>query len=295
MNDIVHRYRTLNIKFNPGLSHYESESLGLDLNCSLPDNLLLLYQDHNGTNKESSTILPFRLMSVDEVREFYSVTESFGWSDLGVRAFWSDDNSNYAGLYISGPLSGCICFIDHGEPDLSPIYRSLETFLINLLDAVDNAPAWYDMPRQYPELISNEDEDVTANDWARAQALRPLFEEEQDETKRLNYAFSIINITPFEYTESLFTFMRDEDMYIQEKVCDVIGLRKYEAAVPALAEVILHGAPNGKSAAIRALGNIRTNFSREQLQRLSQLVTPNYKREIEEALKGKREKNVRKI
>src|SRR5205085_1865357 len=71
---------------------------------------------------------------------------------------WSDDNSNFAGLYTDGPLAGWLVKLDHDEPMLAPAWRSVGSFLERLLDsapgtAVANAavdlPA---LPRDVPAL-----------------------------------------------------------------------------------------------------------------------------------------------
>lgn len=285
MENILKRYRSFEIEFNPGTTTEECKNLEVALNCSLPKELTLLYQNHNGTSEKSTSILPFRLMSIAEVTEFNSAVEEFGWAKLGLRVFWCDDNSNYAGLYVKGPLSGCICFIDHSETDLSPVYRSLYSFLVNLIDAAEKGFGWYDMPTEYPQYTPSENAIRTAEDWARAQALKHFFEVAEDEEEKLQLAYCIMQITPFEETDSLLDFLQDQDMYIQEKAAEIIGRRKYEAAVPQLAQLVLEGGPNGRIAAIRTLKNIGTKSSREKLQELVKLVSPSYKKNIEDALK----------
>ncbi len=47
---------------------------------------------------------------------------------------WTDDNSNYAGIYVDGPLEAWICVFDREEPMLAPAFRSTESFLSRLLD-----------------------------------------------------------------------------------------------------------------------------------------------------------------
>src|SRR5690349_5121296 len=97
--------------------------------------LSALYRDHNGMGTSAKSAA-MRLMSLDEALDFYRAVRSFGWNGLGLRAFWTDDNSNYAGLYVAGPLLDKVCFVDHEDYDISPVYRSLTSFLATLLAAI---------------------------------------------------------------------------------------------------------------------------------------------------------------
>ncbi len=98
------------------------KSLEADLNVRLPSELWDLYQTIQDPLRSESS--PFRLMSAEEVKDtreatnhFYSDFSGFNWWNSC--AFWSDDNSNYAGIYLDGPLLGRIYFLDHDQPDLS--------------------------------------------------------------------------------------------------------------------------------------------------------------------------------
>ena len=116
----------------------------------LPAEILALDRDHDGTDDARGDI-PLRLMSIDEAIEFHG--NSGYLAERGgreMRTFWTDDNSNYAGLYVEGPLPGRVFVIDHDEVDLSPVYRSAHSFHEVMLDAAAGGLDWYEMPTDYP-------------------------------------------------------------------------------------------------------------------------------------------------
>ncbi len=231
-------------------------------------------------------MLPFRLMPIAEAIDFHRIAQCEGWTESGVRVFWSDDNSNYAGFYVTGPLRGRLCYIDHEETDLSPVYRSLRSFLEAMLAAMDEGCDWPDLPTDYPAYRPTAKPEEAQHDWAAAQALRPLLEGAEDDRERQYAAFCIMALAPFEQTEALLGFLWDDDMWVQERCCAILGRRKYDPAVPQLAEVAIRGGHNGRGAAIKALGAIASEASLAQLLQLIGKLPPGYAGYLGRALQG---------
>ncbi len=90
--------------------------------------------------------------SVPEAIETHGFTKQFGWAQKGLCLFWTDDNSNYAGAYVKGPLAPRVCLVDHEEPDIPPAFRSPESFVRALHVGADEDLDWYELPRDYPVL-----------------------------------------------------------------------------------------------------------------------------------------------
>ncbi len=105
MDDMVSRFRARPLPFNAAVSAREIARLQASLGAALPAELLALYRDHDGLPEHAPDDLPFRLMPIDEVIDIHHIARREGWADVGVRVFWTDDNSNYAGLYLTGPLA----------------------------------------------------------------------------------------------------------------------------------------------------------------------------------------------
>lgn len=287
MKDIIRRFRTHNLAFNKGATPQELHSLQATLGYPLPAELLLLYQDHNGVTEESPDF-PFRLMPINEVIQLHdpirSAAQEWGWLEYGNRVFWTDDSGNGAGLYLGGLLVDHVCFTNHEVTDLSPVYRSLRSFLETMLDNSSPGIDWSEMPTDYPGCAPFKDSDASKADWDVAQSLQTEFQSAEDEGDRGYYAFCIMALTPFEHTESLLSFIWDEDQWVQERCCEILGCRKYKPAIPQLAEVATQGSHNGRLAAIKALGRIGTGPCLEHLLRLVKLLPEGWGPELAGAL-----------
>lgn len=74
----------------------------------------------------------------------------------------------------------------------------------------------------------------------------------KDDT-RCQYMVSIMALTPKGYLDSLFNYLDDEDMFVQERACEIFGFHGYMPAREKLIEVSKNGMHNGKLAVKRAL------------------------------------------
>lgn len=286
MDELLRHYQELNLGLNDGATGEEVRALEASIGVALPSDLVMLYQHHNGETRP--TRLPLRFMSVAEVREWLVMmriydleTDDFGWIDHGVIAFWSDDNSNYAGVYVRGPLNGRVCFLNHEDStDIAPSYRSVSSFLAANLSGIrqgSNELDWREMGTDYPVCRPAESakaKNAIEQDAIVARSIQRLLEDtpkstDHEQWERTHYAFCIMALLPFEDTATLFGFARDEDMFIQGRACEILGCRRVKEAVPLLADIASHGSQNGQISAIKALGEIGTE---ECLKHLIHLV-----------------------
>lgn len=202
------------------------------------------------------------------------------------------DNANYAGVYVSGPLTGRLCVLDHEEStDIAPAYRSVRSFLAANIAAGEADRGWSEMDADYPEVVPSPHADLAADDWAAVQALHPLFEAADDRDdrgrwEREHYAFSIMALTPFAHTSTLYRFVNDGDMHIQAYACRILGQRRLEEAVPLLADVAERGTHNGRIAALDALGEIGTSACLTRVLHLIAVLPPGWEMHLADALKG---------
>ncbi len=204
-----------------------------------------------GLYTEGSRLRP---LSTEEITEMISVLQGMtGFEEL--LPLWTNDHSDYIGVYASRILRGKVCHISHEETDLSPGFRSVETFLT----AVQQYPEqdWEELTKDYPtgqELSQQEEvEDIQCLSGLLLQIER----EETDEEERCMLLHSVMALTPISRLDSLLPYLDDEDMYVQERACDVLGHHRYEPAKEKLEVVAKQGTHNGKSAAARALSRIR--------------------------------------
>lgn len=288
MDERIQQLRSYPLRFNRGATLAECKALEGNLACRLPSDLLALYLDHNGADlndedDEESKDLPFRLMPINEVRDLNTLMQEREVAKLGIRLFWTDGNSDYAGLYVEPPLTGYICILNHEEADLSPVYRSVRTFLDYQFQADDEEPGPYGILTEYPRLTPAPVAEIDAQDWEIVQILQPRYES-ADEPVRTQYAFTMMALTPVDHTAELLAFLQDDDMWIVERACEIIGARRYAPAIPQLGQVVEQGQHNGRMAALWALGYIANDASREQLEHLAATLPSGYQNYVEAAL-----------
>ncbi|MFD0715002.1 hypothetical protein [Paenibacillus sp. GCM10027626] len=85
-------------------------------------------------------------------------------------------------------------------------------------------------------------------------------DEQINDEIRCQYIFSIMALTPKTHLDSIVDYLNDEDMYVQERACEIIGFHRYIPAREKLIEVSTTGMHNGKFAAKRALARMKENL-----------------------------------
>ena len=115
LDSLLARLRAFNLSFNRPASAVEVSLLGGAIRCKVPDDLRRVYLNHNGYRRLHPP--PWRLLSIPEAirandgffdPEEDAFDEPAAWPQ-SLRFFWTDDNSNHAGLYVRGPLAGRVC------------------------------------------------------------------------------------------------------------------------------------------------------------------------------------------
>ncbi len=271
----LRRLRSLDLEFHPPASPRALQGFGRKLSCEVPEDVRVLYEDHDGA-EDGRGVVPFRMLSIAEAVDFHRATGSFAAeTGLSLRAFWTDDNSNYVAVHVDGPLLGRVSLLDHDSGgDVSPAYRSVRSFLEALLDAAE-AGEDAEMLTDHPVDRGVSTVGVRASTAAERRADREvartlakgLSEIADDDARRVR-AFNVMALTPPDEARSLLAFLDDGDMWIAERACFLLGFWKHEPAIARLAEIARTGAGNPKGAAIRALGSIGSAASREALWEL---------------------------
>lgn len=200
------------------------------------------WQDRLDEDEDAMPAAPF-LMSLEEVAVFYKDTQDLFPRD--VRFFWQDDNSNYAGLYVAGPLSGMVCVVNHDGGSFVPAFRQLQNFLTWLVehpeeDVFDESLRTPLFPTSAPDPFHDEE------DWERAQVLYAAADQAED-NPRLACAMSL---TPYNHSAVLLPYLNHPDFYVVERAVNTLSLRRYEPAyerIRALAED-RHNSSNGAAA-----------------------------------------------
>lgn len=245
----------------------------------LPDEVLTLYADHNG-EKQCLTCgdvrLFTRLMPAEEAIEFNATIGSL-WEQTRtpgrVAILWTDDNSNYLGVYTSGLLVGWLTVLSHEEPNMVPAFRAVEGFYDRLLasapglapedcEAVDLVT----VPRELPVVV--DDPQHVETDRGLAATFRELYKQENDPEQRRMFAMCSMAVTPVAETSTVLGFLQDDDTWTPEAAVSLLELRRYRGGVDELQRLAREGGPNGDSAAMRQLVRMRTNSSRQAIENL---------------------------
>ncbi|MGD9722517.1 MAG: hypothetical protein AB7O59_13510 [Pirellulales bacterium] len=245
----------------------------------LPADVLDLYRNHDGQAElpfRDDTWLSCRLVPIAEA---IKMNEQCAWFVEGTPALgkitllWTDDNSNYLGVYTTGELTSWLTVLNHEEPILVPAYRSAGAFYDRLVSTIPGLATEddcaYDLtmvPRELPMII--DDPQHVTDDRSLATSFRDRYEREPDADMRRLYAMCAMCLTPAADTESLLPFLRDPDMWSPASAVTVLGLRGFTAAVDELERLARDGGANGDSAAMRELVRMDTNAARSAIARL---------------------------
>jgi hypothetical protein len=264
----------------------------------LPDDLLALYRDHDGSASIPSrgeARLPARLMPIDDVIEMQpALAEALAQATTIGRVawLWTDDNSNVAGVFTSGPLENWLVKLDHEEPMLTPAWRTVGSFLERVLDSAPGTASpdhqaidIPSIPRDVPAL--EDDPDHVARDRAIARSMTELYEKtnaEDDEDLRRLYASCAMCLTPVRDVDALRVFLRDDDMWTPETAVRLLEFRNYRGPVDAIERLARDGCANGDSAAMRLLVRMQTPDADAAIERLKAILPVSKREQLDEWL-----------
>lgn len=103
---------------NPPATDLELSAAELELGVSIPEKIREVYRRYNGIPEYKTKVLPFHLLPLSEALEINRNFRDGGhYSEIIKRyslvCFWGDDESNYAAVFVDGPLQGRVSFLDH--------------------------------------------------------------------------------------------------------------------------------------------------------------------------------------
>jgi hypothetical protein len=238
---------------------------------TLPEAVFELYRNHDGSGQKpvgSKGKLATRLMPIDEVLESHRmIARSMAReASLGSIAWlWTDDNSDYAGVYLDGILAGWVVRYDHEEPTLCPTFRSVGSFVSRLMEFGETSH-FLDVQADLPEASPNA-ETMEQDRRLCAKFLEQYRAEVGDDRRRL-YAMCSIALTPFEDTAQVLSFLDDPDMWTPEAAVKLLGFRRFQGGVDQLERLARDGRMNGDSAAMAQLVRLKTAGSADAITRL---------------------------
>ncbi len=236
--------------------------------------VLALYRDHDGSDETlvwRGRVLASRMMPVVEALEASAgLANVAGVTPGELLWLWTDERSNYAGVFTSGPLVGLVAILAHEEPRVAPRFRSAASFIDALLIGAGSS----DAPSDIPDVAC--DFPATRDDASDVQRLRELSTrllslwraEIANRELRRAWAAAALCLLPVADTNLALELLKDPDTWTPESAVALLEIRTHLAAVPELESLARDGTPNGDGAAIRALVRFGTPEAREALARL---------------------------
>lgn len=239
----------------------ELEELAHVLGVALPSAIRAIYGDHRAEEPGFERCL--RLFSPMEAARTIVALRGHGvpFDDDELGTFWTDDNSNYAGVFASGPLSGRVFIIDHEETSSEPCWRSVESFYDALLDARDAGLDWPELATDYPRELTDE----SPEDDALASWLFTLHEEQPDSPARQRAVHRALALSSAAHADQVMSLLRSDDMWVQERAVQILGHWRWDRATAAIVDVVRNGQHNGRTAGILALKRIGSHDARAAL------------------------------
>ena len=216
-----------------------------------------------------------RLMEPAEaVQETLALRSSWLQLNSDLLVLWTDDNSNYAAVFMRGDLAPRVALLDHDETEYTPCFFSPVSFEAAQRRGAKGEKAWCELTQDYPVTSP---EDYPLLDLDRALGLKYLAEylaHPKDEHRQL--AFHAMNLLPFSEAHRIGPLLRSNDMWVQERACRTLGKRRYEPAIDALYQIALRSSHNGEIAAILALQQMESTKARDLVANLKKVKGKGY-------------------
>lgn len=234
------------------------------LGVPVPTPVRVIYEDHRAEEPAFERCL--RLLSPTEAARTIVALREFGvpFEDHELGIFWTDDNSNYAGVFASGPLAGRVFKVDHEEIRPEPCWRSVESFYDALLDARDAELDWSELATDYPR----EPTDRAPADDALASLLFTLHQEQSNTPIGQRAVYQALALSSATHIQHVMSLLQSDDMWIQERAVQILGHWRWAPAIGGIVDVVRNGKHNGRIAGINALKRIGSQEARLALDSL---------------------------
>jgi hypothetical protein len=179
-----------------------------------------------------------------------------------------DNQSNYLGLHMRTPYASRVFTLDHAEPSTVPTFRSVASMLNAMADCVSRQVLRPD----YPVLdarIANADD--------RRLSLDQLNLHLSDPDKKDNEAFAAMQLSHPDDMELFCELLDSGDMWIAERMCAIVGGRRYRPAIQRMVEAAATRGGNRIVATIAALRDWPIKEARDALRTLRDRVDEGYR------------------
>lgn len=284
LKDLIMDFRSLGLSFNLPASDEDLSRLEQLLQVPLLNELRELYRDHNGMDvvyeqpgwNDSDTELLYRLLSIDElINAIHEFQEEWfpSYPDL-VATFlpcWTNDGSDYAVIYIDGPLKGYIAEITHDTGEgLQLSFQNTASFYEVMINSYLGNSVF---SRTFPRQEAKPEYDITEG--KLFDQYMGLYRQETDKRRRLNYAFNAIALCPYTRTNELYEFVQNMDSGdLEVPVCKIFAMRSWQDAIPLIGQLITQPGRKFNSSLINILGNYSNSAAVDELIKAAPHIHP---------------------
>ena len=245
----------------------------------LPEAVLEIYRFYAGSDGQRgrSASLPARLMPPTEALSTTVEVHDLGWLERDVLLMWSDGDGNYAGVLLRDAVAARGMVFDHDEPDESPAFRDLESLVRALIDGANRGLALLELPGDYPVDADTGDDAIDDRDRTAANRYLEAARSAPNPRARRKALLAYLRLASPGDKSSVRPLLHDPDVYVRERVCELIGRWRYEDAAEEMAAVALtEEIANVPIQTIKALKRIGTAHAEEVLDRLMVDLPPGY-------------------
>tara|TARA_R110002111_G_scaffold29884_2_gene62190 strand:- start:440 stop:1363 length:924 start_codon:yes stop_codon:yes gene_type:complete len=269
---------------NPGQAPVGSDMVSLSssftitdaesaLGCEFPAEVREIYEATQGLSSELNSPYALRLLSLQEVVSLHTVNDSgyvpAWWRRFGMVAFWTDDNSNYFAVRLDEPGRGMMSVLVHDDPDPSPVYRSISSFLDQVERGGMNETGWYEWQGDYPLPDQAADVEVATRQYFWDKADRS----EGDEVSLWFQSGAVL--IPKEQISLLYPKLESSDGYTRSAAMRLIIRAAPPEAMSYLKRMVIEGPPDARRTAMYGIEKLAGEDSISILQSLADQLEPN--------------------
>lgn len=219
---------------------------------------------------------PFRPMGAAEAANAYEMLlpERFRLRPLGKVAFlWTDDESNFAGVYVDGVIPERIVILDHeGSLDTSPLYRSAISFADALKSQRTTLTGWWRIPVDFPnsgdEAVRPAGQAQSATDLDAVNHLLSLLDGDLTADSKRAISYAALSLVPPDQSGMLAAWVYHRDTFIASKACRMMGCKRNLAALNDLAQLAETRTSVIRTDAIQGIGLLGTPDARRVLLKM---------------------------
>lgn len=143
---LEHELKT-KVRLNKPASEAQLQKAETEMGFPFPPQLRALYADYDGISQSAAgkAQIPFRLLPLKEVNQLSIQLAKLpieempvAYTDYALRFFWTDDNSNYAGVFLDGPFIGMVGIWEHDDGVAcaeAPVFRDVDSFRFRVAEA----------------------------------------------------------------------------------------------------------------------------------------------------------------